>query len=189
MFKADIKRTSKKIAEASILALLLCVLLGCVAPGAFSAKTEIQGIKNDMRMLEKVVEQKIDNTVVVEQVEQLNNRIEQTTQLVDELSVWRKSIQAETINYGGAGWVVVGTGMIALIFVTAGLLLVRAFMKRGNMLSLLTRAVKNSGTDTVIAVKQNLKRCVHEGYYLDRDRKNLGSFAKEVGTFAEQKSP
>ena len=92
---------------AIIFTLPFCVVPGCVAPEA--VKTEIQGIRNDMGQLEKVVEQKADNTVVAEQVDEINNRIEQTIQLAEELSVWRKSVQAEIINYGGAGWVVVGT--------------------------------------------------------------------------------
>lgn len=174
----------QKIAS-SILATLFCVMPGCVAPEA--VKMDIQGIRNDMGQLEKVVEQKADNTVVAEHVDEINNKIEQTTQIAEELSLWKKSVQAETINYGGAGWVVVGTGVMALIFVGAGLLLIRAFMKRGNMLSMLTRAVKKSGKDTVVTVKQNLKKCVHEGYHCDHDRKRLGDFAKKVGTFAEQK--
>lgn len=175
----------QKKTKTAILALLFCVLPGCVEKEA--VKTDIQGIRNDMGRLEKVVEQKADSTVVAEQVDEINNKIEQTTQLAKELSVWRKNVQAETINYGGGGWIVAGTGLMALIFLGSGLLLVRAFMKRGNMLSLLTRAVKKSGKDTVVTVKQNLKRCVHEGYHCDRDRKNLGDFARKKGNFAEQK--
>lgn len=186
MLQTATKKTQKRIAT-TILAILFCVMPGCVAPDA--VKTEIQGIRNNMEKLEKVVEQKADNIVVAEHVDQINNKIEQNAQIAEELSVWKKSVQAETINYGGAGWVVVGTGVMALIFIGAGLLLVRAFMKRGNMLSMLTRAVKNSGNDAVIAVKQNLKQCVHEGHCCDQDRKNLGDFAKKAGTFAEQKVP
>lgn len=171
---------AKKTTTAAILALLFCVLPACLSPGAL--KTDVQGIRNDMGRLEKIVDQ--NSTVVAEQVD----TIEQTAQIAEELSVWKKNIQAETINYGGAGWVVIGTGVIALIFVGAGLLLVRAFMKRGNMLTMLTRAVKNSGTDAVIEVKHNLKKCVHEGHHCDKDRKNLGNFAKKKGLFAEQKS-
>lgn len=184
MSKQHRQTRSKEFAAATLIT-LFCVLPGCVAPEAI--KTDIQGIRNDMGALEKVVEQKADNNVVAEHVDEINNRIEQTTQIAEELSVWKKSVQAETINYGGAGWVVVGTGVIALIFVGAGLLLVRAFMKRGNMLTMLTRAVKNSGKDAVVAIKHNLKKDVCEGHCCEQDRKNLGNFAKKNGTFAEQK--
>jgi len=161
---------------------------GCVAPEA--VKMEIQGVRNDMGKLEKIVDQKADNTVVAEQVDQINNKIEQTTQIAEELSVWKKTVQAETINYGGAGWVVVGTGVISLIFVGAGLLLVRAFMKRGSMLTMLTRAVKNAGKEepaTVAHIKKHLRQCVHDGHHCDKDRRDLGVFAKKVGNFTEQK--
>ncbi len=133
----------------------------CVSPEA--VKTDIQGIRNDMGQLESVAE---------------------------ELSVWKKSVQAETINYGGAGWVVIGTGAMALIFVGAGLLLVRAFMRRGNMLTMLTRAVKNAGEDSpdfVHVIKSHLKRCVREGHFCEADRKNLGHFANKRNNFAHTK--
>lgn len=149
-------KVALKIIATAILA-LFCVLPGCVSPNA--VKMEVQGIRNDMNKLEKVAE---------------------------ELSVWKKSVQAEVINYNGAGWVVVGTGIMALIFMGSGLLLVRAFMKRGNMLTMLTRAVKKSGTDTSNNIKHHLKKCVQEGYHCDKDRRNLGDFAKKVGTFVEQ---
>jgi hypothetical protein len=123
------------------------------------------GVRNDMGQLEKIIEQKADNTVVAEHVERIDNSIKQTTQIAEELSLWRKSVQADTINYGGAGMVVIGTGVMALIFVGAGLLLVRAFMKRGNMLTLLTSAVKRVGLADPRAasnIKKSLKLCVHE---------------------------
>lgn len=189
----------QKTTQASVIAILLVillvmllsiffgVLLGCMAPEAI--KTDIQGIRNDMGALERVVDQKADNTVVAKRIDQVNNRIEQTAQIAEELSVWRKSVQAETINYSGAGWVVVGTGVMALIFVGAGLLLIRAFMKRGNMLTLLTSAIKKSGDESpriVSTIKYHLKKCVHEGSSKEQDRQNLGKFTKKVGTFAEQ---
>lgn len=178
----------KKAAKATILAILFGVLPGCVSPGA--VPIEINGLRNDMGALEKLVEQKADNTVIAKHVEQINNRIEQTTQLAEELSVWKKSVQAEIINYGGAGWVVVGTGLMALIFVGASLLLIRAFMRRGNLLHLLTCAVQKVGKHSpsaVLAIKNQLHREVVEGRFKEQDRKNLGAFAKKKGTFAEQK--
>jgi len=183
-----VSQKAKRLTVVSVvIAILFCVLPTCVSPEA--VKTDIQGIRNDMGQLKSVVDQKADNTVVAEHVGRIENNIEQNAQVAEELSVWRKSVQAETINYGGAGWVVVGTGVMALIFVGAGLLLVRAFMKRGNMLTMLTRAVKNAGKDSpdsVDAIKHHLKRCVQEGHFCEADRKNLGHFAKKKGTFVEQ---
>lgn len=171
---------------ASILTLLFCVMPGCVSPEAI--KADIQGIRNDMSQLKKVVEQKADNTVVAEQVNEINNKIEQTTQLAEELSVWRKNVQAETINYSGAGWVMASVSTVVLIFVGAGLLLIKAFVRRGSLLTMLTRAVKMAGEDspnTIIAIKKQLKCSVKDGHFSEQDRKNLGNFARKKGTFAE----
>lgn len=189
MFKAATKTATKKLTTALIAGILFCVLPCCVAPEAI--KTEIQGIRNDMGQLEKVVEQKADNTVVAEHVERIENKIEQTTQIAENLSVWRKNIEADTINYSGAGWVVVGTGVIALIFVGAGLLLIRAFMKRGSLLTLLTCAIQKVGKhspEAVQAIKKQLKtETSNGGQFTEQDRKDLGNFAKKKGTFVEQK--
>jgi len=174
------KATKQRHAKATILALLFCVLPGCVAPEAI--KTDIQGIRNDMGQMEKLIEQKANNSVVAEKIDQVNNRIEQTNQVAEELSLWRKSVQAETINYGGAGWVVVGTGVIVFIFVGAGLLLVRAFMRRGSMLSLITAAVQRVGKrspETMHAIKEQIHEEVKEGRCTHEHRKCLGHFAKK----------
>ena len=174
------KATKQRSTKAAILALLFCVVPGCVAPEAI--KTDIQGIRNDMGQMEKLIEQKADNSVVAEQIGQVNNKIEQTTQLAERLSVWQKSVQAETINYGGAGWVVVGTGVIVFIFVAAGLLLIRAFMRRGSMLSLITAAVQRVGKrspDTIHAIKEQIHEEVKEGRCTHVHRKCLGAFAKK----------
>ncbi len=171
---------SEKTIKTTLIALLFCVLPGCVAPEAI--KTDIQGIRNDMGQMEKLIEQKADNSVVAERIDQVNNRIEQTTQLAERLSVWQKSVQAETINYGGAGWVVVGTGVIVLIFVGAGLLLIRAFMRRGSMLNLITTAVQRVGKrspETICAIKEQIHEEVKEGRCTREHRKCLGAFAKK----------
>lgn len=178
----------QKSTKIAILALLFCVLPDCVAPEAI--KTEIQGIRNNIGKLERLIDQKVDNIVVAEQIDQINNRIEQTTQLAEELFVWRKNVEAETINYGGAGWVVVGTGVMAIIFIGAGLLLIRAFMQRGNSLALLTCAIQKIGKrspGTIRTIKDQLEREVSEERFQEQDRQNLGKFARKHGTFVEQK--
>lgn len=147
----------KTTIKTTLLALLFCVVLqGCVSPGAL--KADIQGVRADMNSLEKVA---------------------------DELSLWKSNVEAETINYGGGGWIVLGTGVIALIFVGAGFLLIRAFIKRGSLLTLLTCAiqkVEKYSPASVANIKAQLKREVVEGRFQERDRKNLGDFAKKKGT-------
>ncbi len=163
MFKKKTKIKSLGFAAiiTTLVAILFCVLPSCISPEAF--QTEIQGIRLDMEGMEKVT---------------------------DQLSVWQKTVQAEIINYGGAGYVVIGTGAMALIFVVPGFLLIRAFMKRGSMLALLTKAVKETQKDHlqgVMAIKENLKYSVKEGHFCEKDRKNLGIFAKKRGYYVEQK--
>jgi len=89
VFQEKAKAASKRIATTAIIA-LFCVLPGCISPGGI--KTEIQGIRNDMGKLEKIVDQKADNTVIAKHVDQINNKIEQTTQLAEELSLWKKKL-------------------------------------------------------------------------------------------------
>lgn len=156
---------------------------GCISPEA--VKTDIQGIRNDMGRFEKLVEQKADNTVIAGHIDKINNKIEQTTQIAEELSIWKKNVQADTINYGGGGWIVMGTSLMAVIFIGAGFLLIRAFIRRGSMLTLLTSVVKKVGKsspEAVRAIKKQLKAETSE-----RDRRDLGRFANKMGTFAEQK--
>ena len=147
--------------------ILFCVMLALLGPNTtcvtpIQVESEIAGIRNDISSLESVAE---------------------------ELSVWKKSTQADTINYGGAGWVVVGTSSIALIFLGSGLMLVKSFRKRGKTLHLLTSTVKSVGQDfpdTIQKIKNQLKREVASGEFLERDRKNLGDFARKAGTFMDK---
>lgn len=184
--KAMQQKTAKLIASFIVtillFVLLLCVVPGCVAPGAFKAQTEIQGLRNDMDAR---------NDIVAEQIGEVNNRITQTTKVADSLSVWRKEVQAETINYGGAGWVVVGTGVMALIFVSAGYLLIRAFMRRGNSLALLTGVIQKAGKrspEVVHAIKRHLREEVSNGGRFGAcHKRHLADFARKNGTFIEQK--
>lgn len=171
-----------------IVSILFCVGLSCISPEA--VKTEVQGIRSDLNQLEKIVDQKADNNVVADHIDQINNRIDQTTQVAENLSVWKKRIEAQTINYSGAGWVVIGTGIIVIIFVGAGLLLIRAFMRRGNLLTLLTCAIQKVGKSTpqtANEIKNQLKREVANGKFSEQDRQDLGRFARKKGTFAEKK--
>jgi hypothetical protein len=178
-----------RAAKAAIVTIFFCVVLqGCVAPGAI--KAEIQGVRNDMGQLEKIVDQKADNSVVAEKIDEVNNNIEQVAQIAEELSLWRTNVKAKTINYGGGGWIVLGTGIIVLIFVGAGFLFIRAFIKRGNSLSLLTCAIQKVGKyspASVTNIKAQLKKEIQEGQFKEKDRQNLGKFAKKIGTFTEQK--
>jgi len=183
----------KKATQKSKLKLLIAigmsfvVSLGCLSTEGI--KTELSGVRNDLGELEQLVSHKADNSVVAEQIDTINSRVDQTTQIADEFMAWRKSIEAETITYSGAGWVVVGSSIMAIIFLGAGLLLIKAFMKRGQLLTLLTGAVKNAGNkspEIAESIKKQLKLEVSEGRFREQDRKNLGNFAIKVGTFSKR---
>ncbi len=139
--------------------LLFFVVPSCVSPNAIPIKTEIQGIRTDMNDLEK---------------------------LADDLSVWRNTVKAETINYSGAKWVVIGTSVMALIFVGASLSLIKAFMRRGRLLTMLTGAVQEASQETIRDIKRQLEIVVDFKVFKQRDKEDLGHFAKKVGTFVKR---
>lgn len=170
------------------------LLVSCLSPEA--VKTEIQGVRNDMGSLENLIDQKADATVVAENIEDITCQIEQVNQVAEEItcslediSVWKNEIQAETINYNGAGWVVIGSSVIVIIFVGAGLLLIRAFMKRGDMLRMLTSAVKkvnHESPEAVRLIKHYISLETTDGKFSYNDKQRLAQFTKKYGTFLER---
>lgn len=98
-----------------------------------------------------------------------------------EIQGIRTDVEAETINYDGAGWVVIGTSVISLIFVGAGLLLVRAFTKRGRSLTMLTGAIQEASPETIADIKRQLRSSKQQ------DREDLRLFCEKVGTFVKRK--
>jgi len=191
------KQTKKKL----MLCVLFCficsqvlLLNSCISPNA--VKTEVQGIKNDMSKMEELIDQKADVDIVAETVEDITCDIDNVAQIAEEVSVeledislWRKNVQAETINYGGAEWVVIGASIIVLIFVIAGVFLVKAFMKRGTMLCLLTSAIKSASYRNPSAVnifKEHLKEETKIGKFSDKDIELLKHFTKKNNTFTKQ---
>lgn len=99
-------------------------------------------------------------------------------QVAEELSIWNKKLEAQTINTG-AGWVVIGTSVIALIFMWTGLLIVRAFLRRGRSLTMLTGVVQGASPETIADIKRQLRSSKRQ------DREDLRSFCKKVGTLVK----
>ncbi len=131
--------------------------VGCVAPGAL--KAEVTGLKARFDKLEKVA---------------------------DELTLWKSNVQAETINYGGAGWVVVGSIFLVTIFLGFFGLLIRMLLKKTNMLKLVTCAVQKTDSHTRRIVKDQISKEVSNGGSFKPCHKHqLREFAEKVGTFAE----
>jgi len=175
----------KKKYVAWILVTFFVVILGCVSKEA--VKMDVQGIRNDMGTLEGIVDQKADSSVVTEQIGELHNEIKQTTQVAETLLEWKKVIQAKNITYSGGGWIVLGTGVISFIFVGAGVLLIRAFMKRGNLLTLLTCTMQKVVKDRPHvreAISDQLDKEVNNGgKFHKQDKEALAQFCRKVGTF------
>lgn len=131
---------------------------GCVAPGAF--KAEITGLKVKLNKLEKVAE---------------------------EISLWKSSVQAETINYGGAGTVAIGLIVITVVFLGAFALMIRMLLKKTNLLRLVTCAVQKTDPHIRKAIKKQISEEVSNGGPFKPKHKNeLREFTEKAGTFAEK---
>jgi len=159
-FQKRAKTTKEKITK-SITALFLLITLimsGCAAPGAF--KTSVTGVEARFEKLEKVAE---------------------------ELSVWKSSVQAETINYGGAGTVAIGLIVITVVFLGAFALMIRMLLQKTNMLKLVTGAVQKTDANTRKAIKDKITEEVSNGGPFKRHHKHqLRNFVEKAGTFAEK---
>ncbi len=155
-------------------------MVGCMSPGA---------IKAQLSVLSQEVSQKADNDVVAEQIGQVNNRIEQTTKVADNLLKWQKSIKADTINYGGAGWVVLGLILMVVVFLGAiGLFIMwgfKKYVKYKGMLSLVTTAVHKASPDVQKEIKRQIKRHAANGDKSQAAHKNnLAKHCRKDGVFA-----
>ena len=132
--------------------------VGCAAPGAVKAK--ITGIEARFDKLEKVT---------------------------DELVLWQSSVQAETINYGGAGMVAIGLIVITVVFLGAFGLLIRMLLKKTNLLKLVTCAVQKTAPHIKQAIKNQIEEEVSNGGPFRACHKHqLREFTEKVGTFAEK---
>ena len=176
---------------ASVVISLLCLsstlTIACVAPDAVQAQLGVVESK-----LEKLTEQHADTRFLADTIERIENETNQTTQVAETLLEWKKSVQAENVTYGGAGWVVLGAGLIVALFLAAGLLLLLTFIKRartnGNLLKLITCAVQKTSPAVQERVKRQIEREVtNGGPFKPRDKAALAQFTRENGTFADQK--
>jgi len=150
---------SSKLKKVGIVFFIVAIFTaGCVAPGAI--KSEVVGFKARLDKLEKVA---------------------------DTLVSWKSSVQAETINYGGAGWVVIGSIFIVTIFLGAFVLMIRMLLQKTNMLKLVTCAVKKTDRNTRQAVKDKITEEVSNGGpFKPHHKHQLRQFTEKEGTFAEK---
>lgn len=143
----------------SVMFLLMTIFgSGCISPEA--VKTQIGGIETRLGKLEKVAE---------------NLDIKFT-----------KMIQAETINYGGGGWIVLGACLIIVIFLGAFGLLIRMLLRKNTLLKLVTCAVAKAPAHVRRAIKAQVDEEVSNGgKFRPTDKMDLSDFARKNGNFAE----
>lgn len=158
---------------------------GCVSPGAVQAKL---GVLESQ--LEKLTEQSAGTQILADRIDKIENQTHQTTQVLGTLLDWKQSIRADTIRYGGAGWVVLGGGVIVALFLGAGVLLLWVFIRRAktsdNLLKLVTCAVKNTPARVQARVKKQVETEVaNGGPFGPKDKTALAQFVRASGTFAD----
>ncbi len=150
---------SSKLKKVSIIFFIVTIFTaGCVAPGAIKAK--VIGFEARFDKLEKIA---------------------------DTLVSWKKSVQAETINYGGAGTVAIGLIIITVVFLGAFGLLIHMLLKKTNLLKLVTCAVQKTNPHIRKAIKDQISEEVSNGWSFKPHHKHqLRQFTEKAGTFAEK---
>jgi len=163
-----------------IATMIIVTFVSCVAPG---------GIATDIAALRHELSQKADSSIVAKDVESLTQEVHQVSKIADNLVSWKKDINAETINYGGAGWVVLGLILMSIVFLSAiGLFLYFIFKwvgKYKGMLSLVTTAIHKSNPETIAEVKKQIKKHASNGDPKQQEHKtHLSRHCRKEGIFA-----
>lgn len=168
---------------------LLLLVAGCVGKdavtgverGAVEAKI---GVVSDR--LETLLDQTSSIQNTAESINQFTQEIKQ--QAVDKLELLHRDIQADTINYGGAGWAVAASSIMTVLFLGATLFCVWLLI-RGNkfktLLTLVTRAVQKSPDPVKAQVKEKVEEQVGPfKEFWPHDKQALARFTRLAGTFA-----
>jgi len=157
----------------------LCII-GCVGKDAVKAEAKIASVENNLNRLEKLVEQKADMRVVAENID--NFKQEVNNSILENRG---------TIKFGGAGWVVIGMGVITLIFLIVIAGLIKYFFKSrssNNLLTLVTKAVSMADPDTQRKIKDLIEyETSNGGPFNVRHKYLLSDFVKKIGLFADKK--
>ncbi len=163
-----------------IATILIATFVSCVAPN---------GIGIEVAALQHKLSQKADSNVVSKNIESLTQEVNQISETTANLMNWKKTINAETINYGGAGWVVLGLILMVMVFLSAiGLFLYFVFRyvsKYKGMLSLVTTAIHKSNPETIVEVKKQIKKHASNGDPRQQQHKtHLSKHCRQEGLFA-----
>lgn len=165
---------------------LIFILLFCTSLLGFSITScslkDAVKIQADASLLEAQAE-KIDQSIV--RLENVADRVEQSVLKV-EIS---KSQEGDNFYYG-AGWVVIGTSVMAIIFIGAIGLTIKYYLKAksdAEILGLVTVAIKNVKPEISRKIKEQIEHEVSNGGpYKEIHKKQLAKFVKNNGTFVEK---
>jgi hypothetical protein len=158
-----------------VIYILLFLTTSCVSPGAAKLEARVGVVEDNFNQLESVV----DNNI--EEVGTLKNQLVEVSNTVNNSGV---------IKYSGAGWVVVGTGLMAIIFLLAIGIFLKYYLKAKNstnMLGLVTSAVKNIDPTSQRRIKDAIEsQTSNGGPFTEKHKDLLAKFTKANGTFVEK---
>jgi hypothetical protein len=133
------------------------VVAGCVEKDAFNSHL---GALEDSLKATVDVQQKQQNEISTqaERIDRVENNVEQSIKMVQDVTAGRDSI-----IYSGAGWVVAGAGVVALLFLGAGVAMFYLVLQRTKLLNLVTTAVSKATPEAQVSVKDNVKLLASDG--------------------------
>jgi hypothetical protein len=159
----------------------LCII-GCVAKDGIRAEAKIASVEDNLNSLEKLLENKVDAETIEDFKQEINQSVLELRNTVNNSGV---------IKYGGAGWVVLGMGVITLIFLIVITGLIKYFLKSrssNNLLSLVTKAVSKADPDTQRKIKDLIEyETGNGGPFNVKHKQLLSDFVSKNGTFANEK--
>lgn len=168
-------------------AAIICYSLSCVSPGAVKteAMAKIASVENNLNKLEKIVDTKVDAKVIAETIDNFKQEFNQ------QLFKYQQTIDNKgIIKYGGAGWVIISSSSMVIIFLLAIFLSIKYFLKSGkndSMLQLVTKVIKNLDPETQTKVKAAIEtETSNGGIFTVKHKILLANFTKANNTFIEK---
>jgi hypothetical protein len=155
--------------------IFLLLFSGCISPNAIQSK--IATFENRMDKLEKIIDNKIDSSVVAENIDTLKQEFHQ-----ELISIKETTTNFGTIKYGGSWAVIIGMSVVIIIFLSVIGLTIKYYLKANkttNMLGLVTTAVKNSSPEISDGIKAQIKKeTSNGGPYNEKHQQQLSEFVK-----------
>lgn len=171
---------NKKIIIIDCLWILLILMycfstISCVSPGAAKLEARVGVVEDNFNQLESVV----DNNI--EKVDTLKQQLFEVSKTVNNSGI---------IKYSGAGYVVLGTSVMAIIFLLAIFLFVKYFLKSNrhdSMLNLITKVISNLDPETQTKVKNAIEtETSNGGIFTLKHKIMLADFTKANNTFIKK---